>query len=78
LELKVLMKIFSRELDKAKKQSILEKEGIGRPSTYAPTIATIEARNYVVRDDNKKLMPTDIAFVVNDLLVKHFFRNCRL
>ncbi len=50
----------------------LERYEIGRPSTYAPTIATIETRNYVVRDDNKKLMPTDIAFVVNDLLVKHF------
>ncbi|MDD5071822.1 MAG: type I DNA topoisomerase [Patescibacteria group bacterium] len=50
----------------------LERHGIGRPSTYAPTIATIEARNYVVRDENKKLAPTDIAFVVIDLLVKHF------
>lgn len=52
----------------------LEKFGIGRPSTYAPTIATIEARNYVNRDDNKKLAPTDIAFVVTDLLVDHFPR----
>jgi len=50
----------------------LEKYGIGRPSTYAPTIATITARNYVNRDDNKKLFPTDIAFVVIDLLVEHF------
>ncbi|MDD5294761.1 MAG: DNA topoisomerase, partial [Patescibacteria group bacterium] len=50
----------------------LERYGIGRPSTYAPTIATIEARNYVTRDENKKLAPTDIAFVVIDLLVKHF------
>lgn len=51
---------------------VLEKNGIGRPSTYAPTISTIEQRNYVNRDENKKLFPTDIAFVVNDLLVKHF------
>jgi DNA topoisomerase I len=51
---------------------ILEENGIGRPSTYAPTIHTIEARNYVERDDNKRLKPTDIAFVVTDLLVKHF------
>jgi DNA topoisomerase-1 len=51
---------------------VMERYGIGRPSTYAPTIATIEARNYVERDDDKKLKPTDIAFVVNDLLVKHF------
>ncbi|MEA3463719.1 MAG: type I DNA topoisomerase [Patescibacteria group bacterium] len=50
----------------------LEKHGIGRPSTYAPTIATIEARNYVDRDENKKLTPTDIAFIVVDLLVAHF------
>jgi DNA topoisomerase-1 len=50
----------------------LEKHDIGRPSTYAPTIATIETRNYVTRDDNKRLQPTDIAFVVNDLLVEHF------
>jgi len=50
----------------------LEAYGIGRPSTYAPTIATIEARNYVNRDENKKLAPTDIAFVVNDLLIGHF------
>lgn len=50
----------------------LEKNGIGRPSTYAPTINTIIVRNYVNRDEHKKLFPTDIAFVVNDLLVKHF------
>lgn len=50
----------------------LEKHGIGRPSTYAPTIATITARNYVERDENKKLKPTEIATVVNDLLTKHF------
>lgn len=50
----------------------MEEYGIGRPSTYAPTIATIEARNYVARDDNKKLEPTDIAFVVTDLLINHF------
>ncbi len=50
----------------------LEKHGIGRPSTYAPTIATIIARHYVERDDNKKLQPTEIAMVVNDLLTKHF------
>jgi DNA topoisomerase I len=50
----------------------LERYGIGRPSTYAPTIATIEDRNYVNRDENKRLAPTEIAFIVNDLLVKHF------
>ncbi|MCK5320110.1 type I DNA topoisomerase, partial [Candidatus Parcubacteria bacterium] len=50
----------------------LEKYGIGRPSTYAPTIATVIARNYVNRDDNKKLFPTEISFVVIDLLSNHF------
>lgn len=50
----------------------LEEFGIGRPSTYAPTIATIESRSYVVRDDKKRLKPNDIAFLVNDLLVEHF------
>ena len=50
----------------------LEKYGIGRPSTYAPIISTIEQRNYVKRDENKRLCPQEIAFIVNDLLVKHF------
>ncbi|MBU2542401.1 type I DNA topoisomerase [Patescibacteria group bacterium] len=50
----------------------LEEYGIGRPSTYAPTIGTIEARGYVERDENKRLMPLDIAMVVTDLLVNHF------
>jgi DNA topoisomerase I len=50
----------------------LEKHGIGRPSTYAPTIATIITRNYVRRNEEKRLQATDISFVVNDLLVNHF------
>jgi len=51
---------------------VLEQHGIGRPSTYAPTIATIEDRGYVERDPNKKLAPREVAFLVNDLLVAHF------
>lgn len=51
---------------------VLEEEGIGRPSTYASTIATIIDRGYVERDERKRLFPTDVAFDVNDLLVKHF------
>ncbi len=51
---------------------VLEKHSIGRPSTYAPTINTIMLRNYVKRDEGKRLKPTDIAFIVNDLLVSHF------
>lgn len=49
----------------------LEEYGIGRPSTYAPTISTIQDRGYVIKED-KRLRPTDIAFLVNDLLVEHF------
>ncbi len=51
---------------------VLEEYGIGRPSTYAPTLATIESREYVLRDDNKKLFPSDIAMIVTDLLTEHF------
>lgn len=50
----------------------LEEYGIGRPSTYAPTIATITDRGYILRDDNNRLQPADIAFVVSDLLKEHF------
>jgi DNA topoisomerase-1 len=50
----------------------MEKYGIGRPSTYAPTISTIITRNYVNRDEDKRLFPTDIAFIVIDLLKNHF------
>ena len=51
---------------------ILEEHGIGRPSTYAPTIGTIIDRGYVERDDHKKLAPTNTALIVTDLLVEHF------
>ena len=51
---------------------VLEEKGIGRPSTYAPTIATVVDRGYVEKIDDRRLKPTDIAFVVNDLLVTHF------
>ena len=50
----------------------LENYGIGRPSTYAPTINTIEERGYIERDDKKRFAPKDIAYIVNDLLVEHF------
>ena len=50
----------------------LEEYGIGRPSTYAPTISTIETRGYVARDEHKRLFPQDIAYLVNDILVEHF------
>lgn len=50
----------------------LETEGIGRPSTYAPTIATIQMREYIIKNEDKKLAPTLIGTVVNDFLVEHF------
>jgi len=49
----------------------LEENGIGRPSTYAPTISTIQQRGYVVRED-KRLLPTDTGMQVNDLMVQYF------
>ena len=51
----------------------LEEQGIGRPSTYAPTIATLQYRNYVSVEE-RKLFPTELGFVVNDILVQHFPR----
>ncbi|MBZ9577482.1 type I DNA topoisomerase [Patescibacteria group bacterium] len=50
----------------------LEQNGIGRPSTYAPILSTIQNRNYIEKDEQKKFCPTEIGIVVNDLLVKHF------
>ena len=49
----------------------LEEYGIGRPSTYAPILNTIQQRGYV-RRENKHLHPTEMGIVVNDLLVEHF------
>jgi len=50
----------------------LEEFEIGRPSTYAPTISTVIDRGYVDRIENRRLKPTDIAFLVTDILVEHF------
>ncbi len=49
----------------------LEELGIGRPSTYAPTIATIQDRGYVIKQE-KALAPTPLGQTVNELMVKHF------
>lgn len=49
----------------------LEEQGIGRPSTYAPIIETITARGYVTRK-GKQFFPTELGFLVNDLLEKYF------
>ena len=49
----------------------MEEEGIGRPSTYAPTIATITARGYVARD-GKALYPTELGKIITELMKEHF------
>ncbi len=49
----------------------LESNGIGRPSTYAPTLSTIQDRGYI-NIENRRLFPTDIAFIVTDLLKANF------
>ncbi len=49
----------------------LEENGIGRPSTYAPILGTLQQRGYVTRD-SKRLLPTETGILVNDLLTEHF------
>ena len=49
----------------------LEAEGIGRPSTYAPTLSTIQERDYVEKIE-KRYHPTEVGTLVNDLLVANF------
>ena len=49
----------------------LEEKGIGRPSTYAPTISTILARGYVVRE-KKQLYPTELGGMITDMMKEYF------
>ena len=49
----------------------LEEKDIGRPSTYAPIISTIQERQYVTREE-KRLVPTELGFAVTDFLVQYF------
>jgi DNA topoisomerase-1 len=49
----------------------LERNGIGRPSTYAPILSTIQERGYV-RNEERKLFPTELGTLIIDKLVKHF------
>lgn len=49
----------------------LEERGIGRPSTYAPTITTITSREYVVKEKGN-LLPTDMGFLVTEMMEKYF------
>ncbi len=50
---------------------VLEEKGIGRPSTYAPTISTILDRRYIEKEQ-KQLVPTDLGKIVNKLLIENF------
>ena len=50
---------------------VLEEYGIGRPSTYAPILSTIQQRGYVTREA-KRLFPTETGILVNDMVVNHF------
>ncbi|PKM95702.1 MAG: type I DNA topoisomerase [Firmicutes bacterium HGW-Firmicutes-1] len=49
----------------------LEENGVGRPSTYAPTITTILARNYISKEA-KQLFPTELGEIVSEILVEYF------
>ena len=49
----------------------LEEKGIGRPSTYSPTITTIIARGYVLRE-KKQLVATELGMIVTDLMKEYF------
>ncbi len=49
----------------------LEEKGIGRPSTYSPTISTILSRGYTVKE-KKHLIPTELGKIVNEIMVNHF------
>lgn len=50
----------------------LEKHGVGRPSTYAPTLSTIQERNYIAKNDQKKFFPTEMGIIVNTVLMENF------
>jgi DNA topoisomerase-1 len=49
----------------------LEQKGIGRPSTYAPILSTIQERGYIFKEKGR-LCPDEIGFIVSDLLTEHF------
>ncbi len=50
---------------------MLERHGIGRPSTYAPILQTIIGRGYV-REEGRRLYPSELGTIVTDLLIGHF------
>ena len=50
---------------------LMEEKGIGRPSTYVPTISTLLSREYIVRE-KKNLLPTELGFIVNSIITDYF------
>ncbi|MBU4331654.1 type I DNA topoisomerase [Patescibacteria group bacterium] len=50
----------------------LEEYDIGRPSTYASIMSTIQDRNYINKNEDKRFVPTDMGILVNDVLSEHF------
>ena len=50
---------------------LMEEKGIGRPSTYVPTISTLVSRNYVTRE-KRVLIPTELGFIVNNIMSDYF------
>lgn len=52
----------------------LEQNGVGRPSTYAPTLALLQDRGYVEKDERKRLFPALVGKKINEMLVTHFPR----
>ena len=50
---------------------LMEEKGIGRPSTYVPTISTLLSRDYVERE-KKNLVPTELGFIVNNIICEYF------
>ena len=79
-EILKLIKLFSEQhftqpparYNEASLVKTLEEYGIGRPSTYAPIIGTIQERGYVEKNEQRKFIPTEIGLLVNDLLVENF------
>jgi DNA topoisomerase-1 len=79
-EILELIKLFSEQhftqpparYTEASLVKTLEEYGIGRPSTYAPIISTIQERGYVEKNEQKRFVPTEIGFIVTDLLKENF------
>jgi DNA topoisomerase-1 len=50
----------------------LEKRGIGRPSTYASIVSVIQEKEYVEKDESRRFRPTELGYIVTDLLIENF------